>query len=246
MTDPLVRYDKPDPRIARITLNRPEALNAINLAMRDELWTYLHAVQLDPDVRVLIIRGEGPRAFSAGADISEFGTAPSLHQSREARRQRDLWALLEDFPIPTIAALHGFCFGAGIELPLYCDLRIAAEDTRIGLPEVTLGYIPSAGGTQLMPRIAPPAAGLGMILSGNPIDAERAHRWGIVHRIVPFDQLDAAVDAAAARLAEAEPALLAALKDSLRRGLDLPLAAAIRRDALTAAHLTRTLRDCSP
>ena len=246
MTDPLVIYDKPDSRIARITLNRPEALNAINLAMRDELWTYLQAVQLDPDVRVLIIAGAGPRAFSAGADISEFGTAPSLHESREARRQRDLWALLEDFPIPTIAALHGFCFGAGIELPLYCDLRIAAEDTRIGLPEVTLGYIPSAGGTQLMPRIAPSAAGLGMILSGNPIDAERAIRWGIVHRIVPLDQLDAAVDAAAARLAEAEPALVAAVKDSLRRGLDLPLAAACRRDALTAARLTRTLRDCSP
>ncbi len=246
MTDSLVLYDKPAPRVARITLNRPEALNAINLDMRDELWTYLQAVQLDPDVRVLVIRGAGPRAFSAGADISEFGSAPSLHQSREARRQRDLWALLEDLAIPTVAALHGFCFGAGVELPLYCDLRIAADNTRIGLPEVTLGYIPSAGGTQLMPRIAPSAAALGMILSGNQIDAERALRWGIVHRVVPLAQLDHTVETVAQRLAEAEPALVAAIKDSLRRGLDMPLAAAIRRDALTAARLTRTLRDCSP
>ena len=243
MTQPLVLYDKPQPGVARITLNRLEALNAINMAMRDDLWTFIHAAQLDPDVRVLVFRGDGPRAFSAGADISEFGTAPSLHQSREARRQRDLWALLEDLPIPTIAALHGFCFGAGIELPLYCDLRIAAENTRIALPEVTLGYIPSAGGTQLMPRIAPPGAARGLILSGDPIDAQRALRWGIVHRVVPVDQLDATVAAAARRLAQADPTLTAALKCSIRRGLDLPISAAIRQDALTARRLRHTLSD---
>ena len=243
MPDPLVVYDKPSDAIATITLNRPEALNAINMAMRDDLWTFIHAALIDPDVRVLIFRGEGPRAFSAGADISEFGTAPSLHESREARRQRDLWALLEDLPIPTIAALHGFCFGAGVELPLYCDLRIAAEDTRIGLPEVTLGYIPSAGGTQLMPRIAPAGAARGLILSGEPIDAQRAQSWGIVHRVVPADDLDATVDAIASRLANAHPDLTAAVKRSIRRGLDLPMSAAIQQDAQTARRLANTLSD---
>ena len=243
MSQSFVAYDKPFSGVASITLNRLEALNAINMAMRDDLWTFIQAALLDPEVRVLIFRGEGPRAFSAGADISEFGTAPSLHESREARRLRDLWALLEDLPVPTIAALHGFCFGAGIELPLYCDLRIAAEDTRIALPEVTLGYIPSAGGTQLMPRIAPPGAARGLILSGDPIDAERALAWGIVHRVVPFEQLDAAVDAAARRLAQADPALTAAVKRSIRRGLDLPMSAAIRQDTLTARRLRHTLLD---
>ena len=243
MPDPLVLYDKPSNAIATITLNRPEALNAINMAMRDNLWTFIHAALIDPDVRVLIFRGEGPRAFSAGADISEFGTAPSLHESREARRQRDLWALLEDLPIPTIAALHGFCFGAGVELPLYCDLRIAAEDTRIGLPEVTLGYIPSAGGTQLMPRIAPAGAARGLILSGEPIDAQRALAWDIVHRVVPADDLDATVDAIASRLAAAHPDLIAAVKRSIRRGLDLPMSAAIQQDAQTARRLANTLSD---
>ena len=238
---PPIDYAKPTPAVAQITLNRPEALNAINLAMRDELWDYIHAAQLDPDVRALIFAGAGPRAFSAGADISEFGAAPSLHDAREARRRRDLWALLEDLPIPTIAALHGFCFGAGIELPLYCDLRLAAPDTQIALPEVTLGYIPSAGGTQLMPRICAPAAAPGLILGGEPIDAERALAWGILHRIVPRDALDAAALAAAQRLAAADPARIAAVKQGIRRGLDLPLAAAIRRDTQTARRLRSTI-----
>lgn len=240
MTASLVGYSKSLAGAARITLLRPEALNAINLAMRDDLWTYIQAARLDPDVRVLIFAGAGPRAFSAGADISEFGSAPSLHRAREARRQRDLWNLLEHLPIPTIAALHGFCFGAGIELPLYCDLRIAASDTRIALPEVTLGYIPSAGGTQLMPRVCGPAAA-GLILSGLPIGAERALSWGIVHRVVAPEVLDAAVDAAASRLAAADPSRLAAVKRSLRRGPELPLAAAIEGDALSARRRRSTL-----
>ena len=243
MTDQLMLYDKPLDGVACVTLNRPEALNAINMAMRDDLWAFVHAALIDPDVRVLVFRGHGPRAFSAGADISEFGTAPSLHDAREARRQRDLWALLEDLPLPTIAALHGFCFGAGIELPLYCDLRIAADNTRIGLPEMTLGYIPSAGGTQLMPRIAPPGVARGLILSGDPVDSQRALAWGIVHRVVPRSQLDRTVDAAAQRLAAADPELISAVKDSVRRGLDLPLGTAIRRDAQTARRLANTLSD---
>ncbi len=243
MSESLVRYDKPLDGVGVITLNRPEALNAINLVMRDELWAFAQAARLDPDVRALVFRGEGPRAFSAGADIAEFGTAPSLHQAREARRQRDLWALLEELPLPAIAALHGFCFGAGIELPLYCDLRIAAADTRIGLPEVTLGYIPSAGGTQLLPRLAPPAIARGLILGGEPIDTTQALNWGIVHRVVAADQLDAAVLRIAERLASADPALVAGVKRSLRRGLDLPLSAAIRQDALTARRLANRLSD---
>ena len=147
---PVILYEKPAPGVASLTLNRPQALNAINLAMRDEIWTYLAAVEADPDVGVLVIRGAGPRAFSAGADITEFGTAPSLLAARAARQVRDLWGRLEHLPLLTIAALHGICFGAGIELPLYCDLRVAARDTRIALPEVTLGYIPSAGGTHML------------------------------------------------------------------------------------------------
>ncbi|MCH7837878.1 MAG: enoyl-CoA hydratase/isomerase family protein [Chloroflexi bacterium] len=165
-------YEKTD-GIARLTLNRPAVLNALNLEMRDELWDALRAFRDDPDARVLILRGAG-KAFSAGADISDFGTAPSLAEARRARRERDVWDLLLHLPKPTIAAVHGHALGAGCEMALLCDLRIAADDASFGLPEVGLGYIPSAGGTQTLPRTIPPGVAMQMILSGDPIDADVA------------------------------------------------------------------------
>ena len=232
--EPFVLYHKPEPGLARITLNRPDRLNAINLAMRDDLWTFLHAAIEDPDVRVLSFHGNSPRAFCAGADVTEFGAAPSLVEARRARHERDLWALLEDLPLITIAALHGFCLGAGIELPLFCDLRIAAEDTVIALPEVGLGYIPSAGGTQTLPRSVPPALALRLVLSGDRIDAREALSWGLVSQVVPNESLDESVAARARRLAAADTATLVRAKHAIRRGLDGPLHAAIARDALAA------------
>ena len=234
-TEPVVLCEKPLPGVATLTLNRPQALNAINLAVRDELWTYLDGARADPDVRVLVFRGAGPRAFSAGADITEFGTAPSLLAARAARQQRDLWATLEHLPLITLAALHGFCFGAGVELPLYCDLRIAARDTRIALPEVRLGYIPSAGGTQMLPRLMAPGVARGLVLSGDEIDAARALAWGLVHEVVAAEELDARVFALAADLAAGDTSTLVRAKLAIRRGLDLPLREAIGLDALSAA-----------
>lgn len=227
-------YEKREPGVAWITLNRPDTLNAINLAMRDDLWTFLHAAREDPDVRVLCFRGASPRAFSAGADLTEFGTAPSPWAARRARQERDIWALLEGLPLVTIAALHGYCYGAGAELSLFCDLRIAADDVRITLPEVKLGYIPSAGGTQLLPRMMPPGIALDRILSGEEISAQEALAWGLVNRVVPRHDLDATVTEIARTLAARDPAVLDAMKRAVRDGLDLPLHAAIHRDALTA------------
>ncbi len=209
--------------IARLTLNRPAVLNALNLEMRDELWDALTAFRDDPDARVLILRGEG-KAFSAGADISDFGTAPSLTEARRARRERDVWDLLLHLPKPTIAAVHGYALGAGCEMSLLCDLRIAADDASFGLPEVALGYIPSAGGTQTLPRTIPPGVAMQMILTGDPISAEEAYRLRLVHRVVPVDELDAAADAWARTLAERDPRALASAKEAVVRGLDLSLA----------------------
>ncbi len=117
----------------------------MNMAVRDELWSALLAVRDDPDVRVAIFRGAGERAFSSGADVSEFGTAPSYVESRRARSDRDVWGLMLSIMKPMVAAVHGYAYGAGCELSLLCDIRIAADDARFALPEVTLGYIPSAG-----------------------------------------------------------------------------------------------------
>ncbi len=183
MSDTLL-YQK-DGGIAWVTLNRPDVLNAINMRMRDELWDVMHAVRDDPDARVVIFKGAGERAFSAGADISEFGTAPSYVESRRARRQRDLWGFMLSLEKPLIAAIHGYALGAGVELPMCCDIRIASEDARLGLPEVGLGYIPSAGGTQTLPRYIPPGVAMQMILTGDPIDAETALGYGLVERVVP-------------------------------------------------------------
>lgn len=192
MSDP-VQFDVDERGVATLTLARPAQLNAINLAMRDLLWGYFEAVAAMPDIRALVFRGEG-RAFSAGADISEFGTAPGIMAARRARHDRDLWWLLLNLQVPTLARMHGFCFGAGLELPLCCDLRVAEEGTRFALPEVTLGYIPSACGTQTLPRIVAPGVAAHMILTGDAIDTAKASRWGLVDAVAPAGDLDAALE----------------------------------------------------
>jgi len=217
-----IRYDK-DGGIAKLTLNRPDVLNAVNLRMRDELWDAFRAFRDDPDARVLVLRGEGS-AFSAGADISDFGTAPSLIEARRARHERDLWDLLLHLPKPTIAAVHGYSLGAGCEMALLCDLRVAAEDARLGLPEVGLGYIPSAGGTQTLPRTIPPGVAMHMIQSGEPVDAREAYRLKLVHRVVARDTLEDAAMSWARLLVGSNPRALAFAKGAVVRGLDLPLA----------------------
>jgi enoyl-CoA hydratase/carnithine racemase len=165
-----VIYEKED-GVASVTLNRPRVLNAIDLTMRDELWTLFEAVRLDPDVGVVVFRGAGGRAFSSGADIRDFGSAPSYVEARRARQERDLWRLLLAIEKPLIASLHGHVVGAGLELSLCCDLRIAGESARLGLPELALGYLPAAGGSQTLPRMVGPGRALHMILSGEPVDA---------------------------------------------------------------------------
>src|SRR5215216_3941014 len=134
--------------VAWVTLNRPAVLNAYNMRMRDELYEVLSAVRDDAEVRAMVVRGAG-RAFCAGADLTEFGTAPSPTEARRIRFARDVWSVLSGLEIPTVAALHGFVFGSGLEMALFCDLRLAASGTLLGLPEVRLGMIPAAGGTQM-------------------------------------------------------------------------------------------------
>jgi enoyl-CoA hydratase/carnithine racemase len=201
------------------------------MEMRDALWTLLDAAEADDDVGVLVFRGAGDAAFSAGADISEFGTAPSYTEARRARIERDVWGRLLHFPKPTVAAVHGYALGAGCELSLLCDFRIAAENALMGLPEAKLGYIPTAGGTQTLQRTVGLGRALDMLLSAEPVMATTALEYGLVHRVVPVGLLDDAAGALAQRLlAQPAPALRAA-KQALLTGRDLPLSAAIRLEA---------------
>ena len=229
-------YEKDDGGVARLTLNRPDKLNALNLAMRDELWAAFEAFRDDPDARVLILRGEGS-AFCSGADISEFGTAPSYVEARRARHERDLWDLLLHLPKPVIAALHGYALGAGLEMALLCDLRVAADDALLGLPEVGIGYIPSAGGTQTLPRMIAPGVALEMILTADPIDALGAYRIRLVHLVTPRDQLDAVAGGWARVLAERDARALSYAKEAIVRGLELSLRDGLALEARLAGEV---------
>ena len=241
-SEPPLLFDKPADGIARLTLNRPAVLNAMNMAVRDELWSMLLAVRDDPDVRVVLFRGAGDRAFSAGADVGEFGSAPSYADARRARQDRDVWGLMLSIMKPMVAAVHGYAYGAGCEMSLLCDIRIAADDARFALPEVTLGYIPSAGGTQTLPRSVAPGIAREMVLSGEPIDAERALAIGLVSRVVPVEQLDDAAMSIAGALASLPPDAVRAAKEAMVRGADLPLEQALRLEALLASRLRGGVR----
>jgi enoyl-CoA hydratase/carnithine racemase len=235
-------YEKSDDGIAWLTLNRPHVLNAANMAMRDELWSLLHAVRDDPDVRCVVFKGAGDRAFSAGADIGEFGTAPSYVEARAARADRDIWGFMLSVMKPMVAAIHGFAFGAGCELSLCCDIRIASEDATFALPEVHLGYIPSAGGTQTLPRTIAPGIAREMILSAEPIDAQRALRCGLVQRVVPRERLLAEATEVARTLASHPPDAVAAAKEAMLRGADLSLEAALHLEAELAQRVRAKVR----
>jgi enoyl-CoA hydratase/carnithine racemase len=233
MSESVVLYEKSS-KIAWITLNRPATLNAINLAMRDELWEILQAVRDDPDVRLAIFKGAGDRAFSAGADITEFGTAPNYLAARKARRDRDLWGLMLAIDKPLIASVHGYAYGAGCEMALACDLRIAGANSSFALPEVALGYIPSAGGTQLLPRAIGPTAAARMILSGEAIGAVEALRLGLVHRVVPNQQLPNAATSLAETLLRMPEHSLRLAKQALRASREVPLGSGLHVESKLA------------
>ncbi|MBM3140878.1 MAG: enoyl-CoA hydratase/isomerase family protein, partial [Chloroflexi bacterium] len=207
MAEPFVRHDR-EGDVAWLTLNRPGRLNAVHLEMRDELWQMLTLLRDDPTVRVAVLRGAGERAFSAGADITEFGTAPSVLTARDARLGRDLWGLMTSLRIPLIAAIQGFAYGAGMEMSLYCDLRVASSDARFALPEVTLGYIPSAGGTQTAARHLARSDAVLLATSGEPLDAAEAYERGLVHAVVPREALEPTARAWAGSLAARPPRAL--------------------------------------
>jgi enoyl-CoA hydratase/carnithine racemase len=208
--------------LARVTLNRPEVLNVYNTRMRDELWEVFCAIRDDPTVRAMLLNGAG-RTFCAGADLTEFGTAPSVAVARTVRWARDIWGLLHDLEIPTIAALHGYVIGSGLEMALLCDMRVAAEGTQFRFPELSLGFIPAAAGTQTMPRLTHLGFSLEMLLSGAWIDHESGLQYGLVNRVVPPDRLLSAAETLAFTMMSRNPLAVRLAKAAIRHGSELPL-----------------------
>ena len=236
-----VIYEK-NGSIACVTLNRPQALNAFSVQMRDDLFEILSAIKVDDEVRVVLLKGAGDKAFCAGADLREFLTAPSAVKARHIRSVRDLWRLFMSMPQPLIAALHGYVLGSGIEIALFCDLRIAAPDVVFGFPEVTLGILPAAGGTQTLPRILGLSGALDMLLTGRRLNAQEALSKGMVNQIVPRENLLCAAEELARKIASYDPVAVWNAKQALIKGMDMTLDQGLDLEWRLAAKTRETRR----
>ena len=209
--------------VGYITLNRPKALNAYNIRMRDELYQVLEAIKNDDDVRVVIVKGAGEKAFCAGADLTEFLTAPSPIIARQVRWERDVWGLFLSITKPVIAALHGYVLGDGVEIAMCCDIRVASEDAQFGTPEMGLGIITAAGGSQTIPRVIGRSHALDMLLTGRWVKADEALRMKLVNRVVPRADLLPTVERLADKIKGYNPLAVSYAKQAITQGLDLSL-----------------------
>ena len=225
--------------IAIISLNRPEHINAFNVQMRDDLYQYLRLFQDDQEAKIAVIRGNGVRGFCAGADLSEFGTAPSQTIARHVRWARDLWGLFMSIDKPIIASLHGFVIGSGIEIASLCDVRIAANDALFRMPEVALGMIPAAGGTQTLPRLIGVDKTMDLILTNKEIDADEARLIGLVDMVVePKNIYNETVSVAQNILSNGEK-LNSAIKSVVRLGFEMDINSAVLFESRRAGTFLR-------
>ncbi len=231
-----ILYEKKDD-VAYVTLNRPKALNVYNIQMRDDLYQVFGAIKDDPEVKVVIFKGAGEKAFCAGADLSDFLSAPSPIIARQVRFGRDVWGLFLSIPQPVIAVVHGYVLGSGIEMALCCDIRIASEDAKFGLPEVGLGILPAAGGTQTLPRAIGVARALEMLLANRWLSSEEAYSMGLVNQVVPKNKLLETAEELAKRIASFDPMAVRNAKQAVLRGLDLSLSEGLELEKRLALEL---------
>jgi len=223
--------------VATISLNRPEVINAFSIQMRDELYKYMRLFQDDDEAKVAIIKGNGERGFCAGADLSEFGTAPSQIMARNIRFSRDLWSLFLDIKKPIIAAMHGFVIGSGIEIAALCDIRIAAENACFRMPEAALGMIPAAGGTQMLPRLIGVDATLDLLLTNREISANYAQSIGLIDIVVEQDQIYNEAFRLAEKLIGNGDKLNASIKSAVRAGFEMNIDSALKLEYRTVLGL---------
>jgi len=213
-------------RIGYLTFNRPDVLNAISEELTDETREAVSQIGQDEGVLVLIITGAG-KAFMAGADISEVSTMGPLELHKWNQKIVKNLNALEKLRQPVIAAINGFALGGGLELAMACDIRIASEKVRVGLPEVKLGLIPGAGGTQRLPRLVGRGRAMELMLTAKMVDAQEAYRIGLVNKVVPAEELMKAAEEMANEIIANAPIAVQLVKDAVQVGTELPLEAAI-------------------
>jgi enoyl-CoA hydratase len=235
-----IRLEKRPP-LAIVTLDRPKVLNALNAATFAELAAACEELAADTSIRAVLIAGAGGRAFAAGADIRELATVATPEEGEAfSLSGQAVFRRIETLGKPVIACVQGFALGGGCELALACTLRVAAADARLGQPEVKLGVLPGYGGSQRLPRLVGRGAALKLLLTGTIIDAQEALRIGLVDEVVPVDELLARGEALALEIAANAPLAVAETMSAVDEGLDLPLDAALAREAEAFGRLCTT------
>jgi enoyl-CoA hydratase len=231
--------------VAKITLSRPQVLNAIGTEMLLELKSAIREVQIDPDVKVLVIRGAGERAFSVGADVKEMAEADPLKAREFSGLGKSVMEDLESLGKPVVAAVNGLALGGGCELVMACDIVVASENARFGQPEINVGIIPGWGGSQRLPRLAGWKRAKELILTGDTIDAREAERIGLVNKVVPAGSLDEAVNEIVRKLLGKSPLTLKLAKEVITQGMrgDLHLGLAQETEVFSLCFSTEDARE---
>ena len=214
--------------IARVAINRPDALNALNGRVFMELGRIFDALEKDKQVRVVILTSEGEKAFASGSDIAEMQRCSVIEAREFAMAANRTQEKIEAFPRPVIAAIKGFALGGGCELALACDIRIAASNAKFGQPEIRLGIMPGGGGTQRLARIIGIGRAKELVYTGRMIDAECAYEWGLVNKVVPLEKLDEEGMALASKIAAKSIPVLTLVKEAFNHGNNMDLKRALQ------------------
>jgi len=209
--------------IAYVTVNRPKVLNALNMATMEELRAAFHEIKKDVGVRVVILSGAGEKAFIAGADIGELAQQDAVSAKEYTHRGQSVLNLIENLGKPVIACINGFALGGGCEIAMACTMRLASETARLGQPEVKLGIIPGYGGTQRLPRLVGKAIAMQLVLTGEMISAQEAHRIGLVNAVVPAASLIARAEAIAQKIIANPPLAVQYAMEAVNKGMEMTL-----------------------
>src|SRR5579883_3021528 len=226
-----VLFELSDDGIVLVTIARPDKLNALSIAVIEELRDAFGRIGSDPAIRAAIVTGAGEKAFVAGADIEELAALSPAEARAFARRGQEAFRLLETCGKPTVAAINGYALGGGLELAMACAVRFASENARLGQPEVKLGIIPGYGGTQRLPRLVGRGRALEMLLSGEPVTAAEAHRIGLVNGVTTQSELLAHCRAWLAKVLANGPVAVAMVLEAVDTGLDCGIAEGLRFEA---------------
>jgi len=213
-----------------ITLDRPNKLNAINATMLQELSEALDTTEKDTNVRCIIITGEGEKAFSAGADITELHKLTHETAAEFSRKGQQIFSQVETLSKPVVAAINGYALGGGLELALACDFRLASDHAELGFPEMKLGIIPGWGGTQRLAKIVGVAEAKRLIMLGDRVKAEKALKMGLVDKVVSMGKLEAEAEALAQRLCECPPTALKYAKHAINSGTQASFESGLKKE----------------